>query len=91
MEKPELSETTLKVGIGIVSVIMIIGLIFLIIGIDSPIESLLPVWLLVLVSLTAALKEEKSKRKEFFQEKRNELSKIQIEDRNNLKNKNIKK
>ena len=59
MEKSKLSETTLKVGIGIVSVIMIIGLVLLIIGIDSPIESLFPVWLIVLVSLIEALKEEK--------------------------------
>jgi hypothetical protein len=73
VERVQLSETTLKVGIGIVSVIMMIGLVLLVIGIDSPIESLFPVWLIVLVLLIEALKEEKSKKnKENIQEKNSE-------------------
>ena len=72
VEKPELSETTLKIGIGIISVIMVIALILVIIVIETPIVSLVPVWLIVLVSLSEALKELKSKEKERMQEKRSE-------------------
>ena len=74
MEKPELSERTLKIGIGIISGIMVIALILVVIDIDTPIESLVPVWLIILVILTEALKELKSKEKEEMQEERSELN-----------------
>lgn len=71
VEKPELSERTLKIGIGVISVIMVIALIFVIIDIDTPIVSLVPVWIIAVVFLSEALKELKSK-KERMLEKRSE-------------------
>ena len=67
MERPAISLKSLKVGIGIISVIMIIGIVLIFLRIDTPIESLLPVWLIVLVILIDDLKEKTKEKKEDIQ------------------------
>ncbi len=64
MEQSELSETTLKIGIGIIIAIMVIGLIWIVIDVNTPVVSLVPVWIVILVPLTNALKELKLRKTE---------------------------
>ena len=78
MERSEVSEKSLKVGIGIVSVIMIIGIVLIFMRIDSPIESLLPIWLILLVVLISDLKE-------LIKEKKKDIQKNELFRENSVK------
>ncbi len=64
MEQPELSETTLKIGIGIIIGIMVIGLIWIVVDVNTPVASLVPIWIITLVPLINALKDLKSRNTE---------------------------